>query len=208
MVLITSKRAQRQKFPELLCFVKHYRRLSPIVVIVTDYQLWRKLVTILCQLAFLVFPDAGRGVVCLLVWTFAPRVLLELGHTAEEHLKKGETSVFYHRLTSAEEDLILGVYSIKMNQLNHIDPSGHQEKRVSWWPQAGAFFNSELNVGWWTQDCENWFQEILGEFRKNTAQLLNNARWAKRIRGYNAALRASKNLDAICADFLDTGALP
>ncbi|KAK7006430.1 hypothetical protein R3P38DRAFT_2555847 [Favolaschia claudopus] len=138
--------------------------------------------------------------------------------TAEEHLKKGETSVFYHRLTSAEEDLILGVYSIKMSkflyfltsspdQLNHIDPSGHQEKRVSWWPQAGAFFNSELNVGWWTQDCENWFQEILGQFRKNTAQLLNNARWAKRIRGYNAALRASKNLDAICADFLDTGAL-
>ncbi|KAK7046300.1 hypothetical protein R3P38DRAFT_3175582 [Favolaschia claudopus] len=184
---------------------------------VPDRHDWRRYI---CLLEKFLLSPRGRlalqagGVIARLARLVIQDSRLELTaedvdvETAEEHLKKGETSVFYHRLTSAEEDLILGVYSIKMNQLNHIDPSGHQEKRVSWWPQAGAFFNSELNVGWWTQDCENWFQEILGEFRKNTAQLLNNARWAKRIRGYNAALRASKNLDAICADFLDTGALP
>ncbi|KAK7038367.1 hypothetical protein R3P38DRAFT_3182459 [Favolaschia claudopus] len=183
---------------------------------VPDRHDWRRYI---CLLEKFLHSPRGRlalqagGVVARLARLVIQDSRLELTaedvdvETAEEHLKKGETSVFYHRLTSAEEDLILGVYSIKMNQLNHIDPSGHQEKRVSWWPQAGAFFNSELNVGWWTQDCENWFQEILGQFRKNTAQLLNNARWAKRIRGYNAALRASKNLDAICADFLDTGAL-
>ncbi|KAK7034137.1 hypothetical protein R3P38DRAFT_2519257 [Favolaschia claudopus] len=183
---------------------------------VPDRHDWRRYI---CLLEKFLHSPRGRlalqagGVVARLARLVIQDSRLELTaedvdvETAEEHLKKGETSVFYHRLRSAEEDLILGVYSIKMNQLNHIDPSGHQEERVSWWPQAGAFFNSELNVGWWTQDCENWFQEILGQFRKNTAQLLNNARWAKRIRGYNAALRASKNLDAICADFLDTGAL-
>ncbi|KAJ7085367.1 hypothetical protein B0H15DRAFT_777302 [Mycena belliarum] len=117
--------------------------------------------------------------------------------TAEGNFSKGGATVFHHCLTGEEEDLILGVYSIKMS-------NGHQEKRVSWWPQAGAFFNSDMNVGWWSPDCESWFQTILKEFADNKAVVLNNARWAKRIRGYNAALRAAKNLDTVCADFLST----
>ncbi|KAJ6454736.1 hypothetical protein C8R47DRAFT_997060, partial [Mycena vitilis] len=145
--------------------------------------------------------------------------------TAEGYFSRGETKVFHHCLTGEEEDLILGVYSIKMSeffysltsvfelannpldQLNHVDASGHQEKRVSWWPQAGAFFNSDLNVGWWSPDCESWFQSVLREFANDKAVVLNNARWAKRIRGYNAALRATKNLDTVCADFLNTAIL-
>ncbi|KAK7051770.1 hypothetical protein R3P38DRAFT_2502236 [Favolaschia claudopus] len=180
---------------------------------VPDRHDWRRYIILLEK--FLLSPrgrlalQAG-GVVARLARLVIQDSRLELTaedvdvETAEEHVKNGETSIFCHRLTGAEEDLILGVYSIKMNQLNHIDPSGHQEKRVSWWPQAGAFFNSELNVGWWTQDCENWFQEILDQFRKGTAELLNNARWGRRIRGYNAALKASKNLDAVHADFLSS----
>ncbi|KAJ6450707.1 hypothetical protein C8R47DRAFT_998796 [Mycena vitilis] len=120
--------------------------------------------------------------------------------TAEGYFSRGETKVFHHCLTGEEEDLILGVYSIKMSD-------GHQEKCVSWWPQAGAFFNSDLNVGWWSPDCESWFQSVLREFANDKAVVLNNARWAKRIRGYNAALRATKNLDTVCADFLNTAIL-
>ena len=37
---------------------------------------------------------------------------------------------------------------------------------------------------------------------ENKAVVLNNTRWKDRIRGYSAVLRLSKNLDAVCADFL------
>ncbi|CAK5265551.1 unnamed protein product [Mycena citricolor] len=121
---------------------------------------------------------------------------------AEECLKFNDTSFYYHALTKEEEDLVLGVYSIEMNQLHSGARNGHQEKRVSWWPQAGAFFSSGLSVGWWTPDCERWFQDILLEMEQNRAVLLNNTRWKDRIRGYSAAWRLSKNLDAVHADFL------
>ncbi|KAK7001232.1 hypothetical protein R3P38DRAFT_2390482, partial [Favolaschia claudopus] len=133
------------------------------------------------------------GVVARLARLIIPDSHLELTaedvdvDTAEGHFRQGNTSVLFHRLTHAEEDLILGVYSIKMNQLNPMDPSGHQEKRVSWWPQAGAFFRSGLNVGWWTSDCERWFQEIMGEFRDGKAVVLNNSRWTRRLRGFNTS---------------------
>ncbi|KAJ7202402.1 hypothetical protein GGX14DRAFT_370557 [Mycena pura] len=115
--------------------------------------------------------------------------------TAEEQVKSGATALYYHLLTQEEEDLVLGVYCIEMS-------TGHQEKRVSWWPQAGAFFSSGMNVGWWTPDCERWFQGILREMAENKAVVLNNTRWKDRIRGYSAVLHLSKNLDAVCADFL------
>lgn len=59
-----------------------------------------------------------------------------------------------------------------------------------------------MSVGWWTLDCERWFQGILREMVENKAVVLNNTRWKARIRGYSAVLRLSKNLDAVCADFL------
>ncbi|KAJ7624584.1 hypothetical protein FB45DRAFT_1030718 [Roridomyces roridus] len=149
------------------------------------------------------------GIIARLARLFIPDSRLELMtedvdvETAEESFRADGITVYYHCLTKEEEDLILGVYSIQMNQLRHVDASGHQEKRVSWWPQAGAFYNSDMNVGWWSPDCESWFQGILGEISEGKAVVLNNARWARRIRGYNAVLRAAKNLDSVCADYLD-----
>ncbi|CAK5266923.1 unnamed protein product [Mycena citricolor] len=122
--------------------------------------------------------------------------------TAEELVRSGDTAVYYHALMQEEMDLVLGVYSVEMNQLDPTARNGHQEKRVSWWPQSAAFFTSGMSVGWWTPDCERWFQGILQEMAQGRAVVLNNTRWKERIRGYSAAWRLSKNLDAVCADFL------
>lgn len=93
------------------------------------------------------------------------------------------------------------------DQLNPVDPSGHQEKRLSWWPQAGAFYNSGMNVGWWTPDCESWFHGILREMAEGKAVVLNNTRWKARIRGFSAVPRVSKHLDAVHTNFLNGEAM-
>ncbi|KAK7034817.1 hypothetical protein R3P38DRAFT_2432981, partial [Favolaschia claudopus] len=144
---------------------------------VPDRHDWRRYIILLEK--FLLSPrgrlalQAG-GVVARLARLVIQDSRLELTaedvdvETAEEHVKNGETSIFCIVLTGAEEDLILGV------PLNHIDPSGHQEKRVSWWPTGGphsSTLSSTLAGG--RRDCENWFQEILGQFRKGKAELLN-----------------------------------
>ncbi|CAK5278042.1 unnamed protein product [Mycena citricolor] len=68
---------------------------------------------------------------------------------AEQQLQINNTSFYFHALTEEEEDLVLGVYSIEINQLNPRTgkTSGHQEQRLSWWPQGGAFFTSGMSVG-------------------------------------------------------------
>ncbi|CAK5282763.1 unnamed protein product [Mycena citricolor] len=94
--------------------------------------------------------------------------------------------------------------SIEMNQLDPNARNGHQEKRISWWPQAGAWYSSGLSVGWWTPDCESWFQGILDEMKTNKAAVINNTNWKQRIRGYSAAGKLAKNLEAVHADFIAT----
>ncbi|CAK5269517.1 unnamed protein product [Mycena citricolor] len=123
---------------------------------------------------------------------------------AEQRLQINDSSFYFHALTEEEEDLVLGVYSIEINQLNPRTgkTSGHQEQRLSWWPQGGAFFTSGMSVGWWTPDCERWFQEVLRDMAANKALVLNNSRWKHRIRGYNSVGRIAKNLDTVCDNYL------
>ncbi|CAK5284660.1 unnamed protein product [Mycena citricolor] len=105
-------------------------------------------------------------------------------------------------LLSPRGRLALQAGGVIAHCLNRNAPSGHQEKRVSWWPQPGTFFTSGLNVGWWTPDCEQWFQSVLKQMRENKAVVLNNGDWKARIRGYSAAGRMAKNLEAVHKEFL------
>ncbi|KAJ7193735.1 hypothetical protein GGX14DRAFT_588089 [Mycena pura] len=63
---------------------------------------------------------------------------------------------YYHKLMPEQEDLILGVYTLRQNQVSRADPTGNQTSRVSWWPQQSAFFASSKNINWWSPICEQW----------------------------------------------------
>jgi hypothetical protein len=65
---------------------------------------------------------------------------------------------------------------------------GHsgQTSDMSWWPKHSAWRGSGLNVGWWTPDCEIWFQTRLNNIRSSsgTTLLKNGAQW-KRAMHFN-----------------------
>ncbi|KAJ7677978.1 hypothetical protein DFH06DRAFT_976014 [Mycena polygramma] len=80
-------------------------------------------------------------------------------------------------LTSQEVDSVCGVYEIETD--------GKQTKIVSYWPPQVVWWNSGLNVGYWTPACEEWFQSRLAEICTGDAQLHTQGGW-KKILGIRA----------------------
>ncbi|KAJ7689236.1 hypothetical protein B0H14DRAFT_2249385, partial [Mycena olivaceomarginata] len=74
-------------------------------------------------------------------------------------------------LTQEEMNLICGVYSVETEN------DGLQKKEVSWWPKPAAFFHSGLNIGWWSPDCERWFQKRRLEIENDRAELYTQNEW-------------------------------
>ena len=68
------------------------------------------------------------------------------------------------QLTEDELDLICGVYKVYTG-------SGTQCADCSWWPKQSVWELCGLNVGYWSSDCEIWFQSHLATIRQGTAQL-------------------------------------
>ncbi|KAJ7891474.1 hypothetical protein B0H13DRAFT_1562887, partial [Mycena leptocephala] len=77
-------------------------------------------------------------------------------------------------LTPEEIDLVCGVYVVAT-----ADEDGLQKKAISWWPKPGSFFSSGLYIGWWSSDCERWFQKRLAELQSTTvkAKLWTQTQW-------------------------------
>lgn len=57
-----------------------------------------------------------------------------------------------------------------------------QAKELSWWPKASTWENSGLDVGYWSEDCEDFYQRRLEEIRKGEAVLLPAKKWRDRIK--------------------------
>ncbi|KAJ7778000.1 hypothetical protein DFH07DRAFT_689013, partial [Mycena maculata] len=76
-------------------------------------------------------------------------------------------------LTDQEIGLICGVYDVGTGATND-DP---QTSRISWWPLPHAFRSSGLNTGWWSPDCEVWFQQRQAAIKRGTAKLLTQTEW-------------------------------
>lgn len=46
-----------------------------------------------------------------------------------------------------------------------------------WWPKPSAWESSGLNVGYWSPDCENWYQRRLQTIRDGNATLRSGTQW-------------------------------
>lgn len=81
---------------------------------------------------------------------------------------------------------------------------GKQDSHLSWWPKHSAWAKSGLDIGFWSNSCEKWFQLRLERIRAGNANLRSGQEWtqaitrlemnAKRVSGANKAL-ATKALD-------------
>lgn len=54
-------------------------------------------------------------------------------------------------------------------------------EELSFWPKENVFNSSGLWVGWWTPDCESWYQNRLEDIRMGRADLKKSSEWRKAI---------------------------
>ncbi|KAF9455238.1 hypothetical protein BDZ94DRAFT_1139040, partial [Collybia nuda] len=78
------------------------------------------------------------------------------------------------RLTEDEADKICGVYKVATGQYERGIP---QTTDLSWWPKPSIWSGSGLNVGYWSEDCEKWYQNHLQKCISGTAELRDPGHW-------------------------------
>ncbi|KAJ7816886.1 hypothetical protein B0H13DRAFT_1663127 [Mycena leptocephala] len=150
------------------------------------------------------------GIVARLARLVVDQELASLGPTSEVlrtgiRLWDGQSSAAYWDdvLTEQEIDLICGVYEIATGRVNKITEE-HQTSHLSWWPMPHAFAQSGLNIGWWSPDCERWFQERLRHIQSGNAALHNQTEWKKSLKFYKRSREIAQANKRIAANFLNT----
>jgi hypothetical protein len=58
----------------------------------------------------------------------------------------------------------------------------NQISQVLWWPKHSTWMQSGMNVGYWTPDCEGWYQARLGDIRDGTAKLHTATKWKGKLK--------------------------
>ncbi|KAJ6540100.1 hypothetical protein B0H10DRAFT_1822927 [Mycena sp. CBHHK59/15] len=109
---------------------------------------------------------------------------------------ESHTAYWDDTLTLQEIDLICGAYRVQTEE------DGEQKKSISWWPKPNAFNSSGLNIGWWSPDCERWFQKRLADIEKDQATLHTASEWKRVIRFKQKSREVSLANDKISAIFL------
>ncbi|KAK6966445.1 hypothetical protein R3P38DRAFT_3337965 [Favolaschia claudopus] len=119
----------------------------------------------------------------------------------EIRLWDGHSSTAYwdDALEDQEIDLICGVYEIATGRFENGE---HQTSRVSWWPKPNAFSHSGLNIGFWSLDCEYWFQHRLAKIRSGEEKVHTQAEWKNCIRYYRKARDLAMANERIAGEFL------
>ncbi|KAF7335604.1 hypothetical protein MVEN_02215000 [Mycena venus] len=115
---------------------------------------------------------------------------------------QSQTAFWDDDLTPEEMDLICGVYVVKTGLKSSAENDGWQKKEVSWWPKPGAFFLSGLNIGWWSPDCERWFQKRLLEIEHDRAQLWTQIEWKHKIRFIQKSRQVMLANEKLAAEYL------
>jgi hypothetical protein len=86
------------------------------------------------------------------------------------------------RLLEEEEGLICEVYKVQTgenilftnlcvlpNPIIENTTWKDQASEMSWWPKPSAWDNGGLNVGFWSPNCESWYQRRLQSIREGKA---------------------------------------
>jgi hypothetical protein len=103
----------------------------------------------------------------------------------QQYFKSGSETLWDDHLTDAEMDLISGVYKVWTRKCSphytisftNSSTEKNQTSDFSWWPKHSTWMSSTMNVGYWTADCEKWFQARLTEIRNGTATLKTASEW-------------------------------
>ncbi|KAH9920995.1 hypothetical protein B0H21DRAFT_844338 [Amylocystis lapponica] len=96
-------------------------------------------------------------------------------------------------LSENETDMICGVYRV------YSQDTGHQTELASWWPRPSVWSGCGLDVGYWSQQCEEWFQKRLAHVRSGERSPIGSISWRPALRFYKPTpklVEANKNTAA------------
>ncbi|KAG5653251.1 hypothetical protein H0H81_001508 [Sphagnurus paluster] len=104
-------------------------------------------------------------------------------------------------LTEHEINLICGVYKVDTDRTQRASTSA-QTTDVSWWPKPPAWAAAGLNVGYWSEDCERWFQTHLAKIREGQFQLRSPSAWKNGLRFNHSTARVTAKNEERAAEYL------
>ncbi|KAG6819855.1 hypothetical protein H0H93_007999 [Arthromyces matolae] len=110
---------------------------------------------------------------------------------------RSQTGVGYwdDTLTEHEIHIICGVYKVdtgrELCRLQIIIPltqppaqpmKATQTADLSWWPKPSAWDSAGINLGFWSEDCERWFQGHLKKLKDGKFLLRSTTSWKSALR--------------------------
>ncbi|KAK7462120.1 hypothetical protein VKT23_007723 [Stygiomarasmius scandens] len=100
-------------------------------------------------------------------------------------------------LEEPEEELIVGLYKVESRFPD-------QPKDLSWWPKASTWRVGNRNFGYWTPDCEKFYQDRLEDIRSGKAQPKSASEWHRTFERRALSVSAFYgNIDRTAMQLLD-----
>jgi hypothetical protein len=72
---------------------------------------------------------------------------------------------------------------------------------MSWFPKHNIWLQSGYNVGQWTQECENWFEQRMAEIQAG-GQPLDSHTWRSKLRLTRNANKIISKVNSAAAAFI------
>jgi len=117
------------------------------------------------------------------------------------------------RLTDEEMDLLCGKYYVytgwsdivllRSPFLIALSGQGTQTSQKSWWPLQSTFLKSSLWIGYWTQQCEDWYQARKRSIYLGTAQPYTIAEWRRILRRCHDPPHISEYVETAAANYFN-----
>ncbi|KAL0062227.1 hypothetical protein AAF712_010909 [Marasmius tenuissimus] len=120
------------------------------------------------------------------------------------YFKEGEVGYWDDYLTEREVDLICGVYYCETNNTENYGDERFLSSHRSWFPRPGAFNSSNLNVGFWSKDCEKWYQHRVRNSRSQRADALGGRRWRGAVQFNSLVPKIVKENRSLARTFLES----
>ncbi|PBK62599.1 hypothetical protein ARMSODRAFT_895501, partial [Armillaria solidipes] len=108
-------------------------------------------------------------------------------------------------LTDDEINLLCGVYKVDTGRRIGNEP---QLTLLSWFPKPAAWELSGLNIGFWSSDCESWYQSRLAEINSPNAVLRSTNQWRHSLRFLRRSQKVAEVNERLAGEYLqDIGTL-
>ncbi|KAH9913267.1 hypothetical protein B0H21DRAFT_671923, partial [Amylocystis lapponica] len=121
------------------------------------------------------------GILWRLAWESGAFAASDLYGPSWEAMNNGQSydvaaQLFDDSLSEKEADAICGVYEVIASS------QSQRPSRKSWWPTPNAWKDCGLDVGYWSNTAEAWFQGRLAIMRAGTAKLQTSQEWKNMLR--------------------------